>query len=50
MLTVNPEAVDRIKYDYLEWYTIEFDYKYNDYNEIVNLFVLESRYNFSRIS
>lgn len=45
VLTVKPEAVGRIKYDHPEWYTIEFDYKDDDYKEIVNLFNLESRYN-----
>lgn len=45
VLTANPEAVGRIKYDHPEWYTIEFDYKDNDYNVVVNLFALKSRYN-----
>ena len=45
VLTVSPEAVGRIKYDHPEWYTIEFDYKDEDYKEVVNLFALESRYN-----
>ena len=45
VLTADPIAVGSIKFDHPEWYKVDFDYKDDDYKEVVSLFHLEERYN-----
>ena len=45
VLKERPEALGRIKYDHPDWYDLEFEYKDNDYEEVVKLFDLIPRYN-----
>ena len=41
----DPKAIGRIKTDHLDWYSLDFDYKDDDYREVVSLFDLYDRYN-----
>ena len=43
--TINPDAVGRIKPEHPEWYEVDFEYKDRDYEEVVSLFKLKTRYN-----
>ena len=45
ILKMEPNAVGRIKFDHPEWYEVDFDYKDDDYREVVRLFDLKNRYN-----
>lgn len=45
VLTGTAETLGRIKVDHPEWYSLEFEYKDDDYREVVTLFDLEGRYN-----
>ena len=43
--TDEPQALGRINLDHLEWYNLDFEYKDDDYKEVVSLFDLIIRYN-----
>lgn len=45
IITDHPDAVGSIKFDHLDWYDIDFDYKDDDYREVTKLFDLKKRYN-----
>lgn len=45
VLTMQPDAVGRIKFDHPEWYEVDFDYGDDDYQAVTGLFDLKSRYN-----
>lgn len=43
--TIEPSAIGRIKMGHPDWYEVDFEYKDNDYREVVTLFRLKTRYN-----
>ena len=45
ILTMQPEAVGKIKFDHPEWYEVDFDYKDEDYKAVTSLFKMNIRYN-----